>query len=71
MNKKLVIKILFVLIGGIGGFLYWKFVGCAGGTCPLTSNWMIMTGYGILIGYVLSDFISKNKKQPDNTEKDT
>jgi hypothetical protein len=65
MNRILFQAILSV-IGGIGGFLYWKFVGCASGTCPLTSNWMIMTGYGLLIGYVLSDFIPYKKKQAVN-----
>ncbi|MFA5405089.1 MAG: hypothetical protein WC358_09160 [Ignavibacteria bacterium] len=66
INKKIVI-LIGSLIGGLGGFLYWKFVGCATGTCPLTSNWMIMTGYGILIGYFLSDIIPVKKKQYENS----
>lgn len=66
MNKKVYIKLIGIVVGGIGGFLYWKFVGCASGTCPLTSNWMIMTGYGILIGYVITDFIPMKQKQSEN-----
>jgi len=27
-----------ILIGGTGGFLYYYFVGCASGTCGITSN---------------------------------
>lgn len=69
VNNKTKLKIIISVIGGIGGFLYWKFVGCASGTCPLTSNWLIMTGYGILIGYVISDFIPIKKKQNENQEK--
>ncbi len=26
------------VLGGIGGFLYWKFVGCESGSCAITSN---------------------------------
>lgn len=68
MNKKIIIKSIFSIIGGIGGFLYWKFVGCVSGNCPLTSNWLIMTGYGILIGYVISDLIPFNKKTNENSK---
>lgn len=38
------------LAGAIAGFLYWKFVGCASGSCPITSNWMISTLYGGVMG---------------------
>ena len=26
------------IIGTVAGLLYWNFIGCTGGTCPLTSN---------------------------------
>jgi hypothetical protein len=29
---------LGIAIGALTGLLYWKFVGCHSGTCPLTSN---------------------------------
>jgi hypothetical protein len=41
-----------VLIGGAGGFLYYKFVGCKTGACPLTGNPWISTLYGALIGWL-------------------
>lgn len=51
--------------GMVGGFLYWKYVGCASGTCPLTSNWMIMLVYGgvtgSLLGNMVQDIIKKHK----------
>ncbi len=32
-------RILIGLIGGsIMGVLYWEFIGCNGGSCPITSN---------------------------------
>jgi hypothetical protein len=27
-----------MVAGALVGLLYWKFVGCQSGTCPLTSN---------------------------------
>ncbi|MFO0695147.1 MAG: DUF6132 family protein [Polyangiales bacterium] len=47
-------KALFVLGGAVSGFLYYRFVGCASGACPITSNPWISTGYGALLGYVAS-----------------
>ena len=44
-------------VGVIGGFLYWKFVGCASGTCPLTSSWKIMLVYGGIMGSLLGNMI--------------
>lgn len=29
---------LGVLLGGVAGFLYYHFVGCKSGTCPITGN---------------------------------
>lgn len=41
-NSSLNKRILRVLIGGLAGailgILYWEFIGCNGGSCPLTSN---------------------------------
>lgn len=43
-----------VLLGGAAGFAYYAFIGCASGTCPITSNPYISTGYGALIGIILT-----------------
>jgi len=44
---------VFAVLGALGGFAYYAFIGCANGTCPITSNPYISTGYGALIGTVL------------------
>lgn len=68
--KNNLITIIGFVVGVAGGFLYWKFVGCATGTCPLSSNWAIMLVYGGLtgglIGNVLQDKI-KGKKVNNTT----
>ncbi|MFZ1321924.1 MAG: rhodanese-like domain-containing protein [Ignavibacteria bacterium] len=49
---------LGILIGGVAGFLYWKFVGCESGACPITSNKFISVGYGALLGSLLFSTIA-------------
>lgn len=42
-----------MLAGLAGGFLYWKFVGCLTGSCPLQSVWYLSTLWGGLLGWAL------------------
>lgn len=68
--KKYRIQLVFLFIGAIGGFLYWKLVGCRTGTCPIKSVWYYMTLWGAVMGYLVGDLIkglsvkgkSKNEK---------
>ncbi|NQU84814.1 MAG: hypothetical protein HQ541_03555 [Mariniphaga sp.] len=65
------IQIVFVVIGAIGGFLYWKFVGCTSGTCVIKSVWYWSTLWGAAVGYLVGDLIvgliQKRKKKKDET----
>jgi hypothetical protein len=60
-NKRTVIITIGVITGGIAGYFYWKYVGCASGTCAITSVWHRSTMYGMLMGGLLTvtfrDFI--------------
>ena len=47
-----------ILLGGAAGFLYWKFIGCSSGTCPITSNKFISIAYGALLGSLLLSTIA-------------
>jgi hypothetical protein len=47
------IVIGFVL-GAVLGFAYYKFVGCSTGVCPITSNPVISTIYGSLLGALVA-----------------
>ncbi len=54
MNRAVLLKLMIVLLGAAGGYAYYHFVGCASGTCPITSNPYISTGYGAVVGFVLA-----------------
>lgn len=48
--KANMLTIIGVGIGAIGGYLYYHYVGCASGTCPITSKPLNMTLYGAMMG---------------------
>ncbi len=58
-----------LLAGGIAGFLYWRFVGCTSGSCPIQSVWYWSTLWGAAAGYLVGDFvqdlINRRKKKKD------
>lgn len=56
------IKITGILLGTLGGYLYYHFVGCVSGTCPITSNPYNMMIYGAVLGYLLSELFSEGIK---------
>ncbi len=54
-SKKMLIKFLLApAIGAILGFAYYRFIGCASGTCPITSNPYISTLYGAIMGILVA-----------------
>ena len=53
------LTLLGVLLGGIGGFAYYKFIGYASVTCPITSNPYISTLYGMIVGALLLNSFEK------------
>jgi uncharacterized protein YcfJ len=58
------------LIGAIAGFLYWQQIGCASGTCMITSKPINSTVYGATMGALLLGMLKKeNKKQTAEDEK--
>jgi hypothetical protein len=53
-NRRRTMKLaLFVLGGAVAGYLYYRFVGCRTGACPITSSPIISTIYGAMIGFLL------------------
>jgi len=59
------LKIIGAVTGAVGGFLYYYFVGCQSGTCPITSNPYISIVYGAVMGYLVLDLFKKKEKKTD------
>ena len=54
-SKSMILRIIIGAVAGGGlGFAYYKFVGCSTGTCPLTSNPIISSLYGMVVGALVA-----------------
>lgn len=47
------LAIIGMVVGAIGGYLYYYFIGCNSGTCMITSNPLNSTVYGAVMGGLL------------------
>ena len=57
--KPFVIYIIGAVVGAVAGYLYYRFVGCSTGTCPITSSPISSTIYGIVLGVLLASLFTK------------
>jgi len=64
MRNKLILA--GAIIGAIGGYCYYHFVGCVNGTCMITSKPVNSTVY---FGFMGALFFSIFKKKPDGNAK--
>ena len=67
LNNKL--TLIGMVIGAVGGYAYYHFVGCASGTCPITSRPLNSTAYGAVMGALLFTSFKKNNSKKDVSEK--
>jgi hypothetical protein len=59
--NKYKLDLIGIGLGAIAGFLYWKFVGCASGTCMITSKPLNSSLYGALMGFLIAGMFKKDK----------
>ena len=50
------------VVGGLVGFLYWKFIGCNSGTCKITSSPLNSTLYFAMMGILVFSMFKKEAK---------
>ncbi|MBK6698663.1 MAG: hypothetical protein IPG55_01910 [Saprospiraceae bacterium] len=53
--------ILGILSGAVIGFLYYYYVGCASGTCAITSKPLNSSIYGAVMGGLFVNIFKKEK----------
>jgi len=63
--KKNLLYIAGGLVGGLGGFLYWYFVGCRTGSCPITSSPTMSVIWGAVMGGLLFSMFPKKKNKKE------
>jgi hypothetical protein len=52
--------IIGMIVGAAAGYAYYYFVGCASGTCAITSSPINSTLYGSMMGGLLFNNFQKN-----------
>jgi hypothetical protein len=62
-KKALLLTSIGIAIGALAGYAYYFYVGCASGTCAITSKPLNSTLYGALMGgLVFNMFVKETKK---------
>jgi xanthine/uracil permease len=61
-------SIIGLVLGAIGGYAYYYFVGCKSGSCPITSNPWNSLAWGLIMGWLLGSLFHSDK---NSTKKDS
>jgi hypothetical protein len=56
-RRKVVPIIIGAVVGGVAGFLYYRFVGCRSGVCIITGNRYLATIYGAILGGLVANLL--------------
>lgn len=62
-KKAIVITGIGIIVGAIAGYLYYFYVGCASGTCSITSKPLNSSLYGALMGGLVFNMLVKSPKK--------
>ncbi len=63
--KRYAPALIGVSVGALGGYLYYRFVGCQSGACVITGNPIISTLYGGTLGYLIATIITPGAKKEE------
>lgn len=67
-KKQYILTGIGVVVGLIAGYAYYYFVGCASGTCAITSKPVNSTLYGGLMGGLFFNMFVTSPKRKINDE---
>ena len=68
MTKNHIKMLSGLFIGAVLGFGYYSYIGCASGTCAITSNPYISTVYGAMMGLVFAWPAKEKETKRDDGE---
>ena len=57
------LPLFFAMIGLPAGWLYYYYVGCVNGTCPIQSDPYKMMLYGTVMGFLIGSILKPEKKK--------
>ena len=61
--KNNLLYIIGSIIGAVGGYAYYIYIGCDSGSCPITSSPTMSVIWGALMGGLLLSMLKKEKKE--------
>jgi ABC-type branched-subunit amino acid transport system permease subunit len=56
-KKKMIAIVIGAVVGGVVGYLYYRFIGCRSGTCFITRNPYISTIYWAVLGGLIANIL--------------
>lgn len=62
-KKALLLTGIGIAIGALAGYAYYFYVGCASGTCAITSKPLNSTLYGAIMGGLIFNMLVKETKK--------
>jgi hypothetical protein len=63
VSRKAIVTGIGIVAGALAGYLYYYYVGCATGTCAITSKPLNATLYGSIMGGLICNMFVKEKKK--------
>lgn len=61
LKRNNLLTVAGAVVGGVAGFAWWYYVGCASGTCPITSSPYMSVLWGMMIGGLLASSFRKEE----------
>ena len=55
-------SLIGLIIGSIGGYIYYLKVGCQSDSCPITSDPWLTIIWGAAVGYLIGDMFKRKKR---------
>jgi len=66
--KKYRYELIGVALGATAGWCYWYVIGCASGSCAITSSPVNSSLYGAFTGGILGSMFNKSSKKENKKE---